>query len=83
MTAGPKPRGPLESGPMEIGDEVAAVVIFETPERVGDLGVGIAASVRSRYAMPPAMVSAALRQLADDIDRQYGAGGCVCGEHHG
>ena len=76
-------RGPLESGPMEIGDEVAAVVIFEKPEMVGDLGVGIVASVRSRYGLPPTVVMAALRQLADDIGRQYGAGGCVCGQHHG
>ncbi|WPM94378.1 hypothetical protein VG1_CDS0054 [Arthrobacter phage Cupello] len=77
-------RGPLESGPMEIGDEVAALVVFETPERIGDLGLGIAASIRSRYGLPPAMIVAALRQLAGDVERQYGtAGGCVCGENHG
>lgn len=68
---------------MEIEDDVAAVVVFEKPEMVGDLGVGIVASVRSRYGMPPSVITAALRQLADDIERQYGAGGCVCGQHHG
>lgn len=76
---------PLESGPLAIGDEVAGLVIFETPQMVGDLGLGIAASVRTRYSMPPAVVSAALRQLADTIDMQYGtAGACGgCGGHHG
>ena len=68
---------------MEIGDEVAAVVVFEKPEMVGDLGVGMVASVRSRYGMPPSVAIAALRQLADDIERRAGAGGCVCGQHHG
>ncbi|QGH74540.1 hypothetical protein HYQ03_gp53 [Arthrobacter phage Kuleana] len=83
MSAEEIKRGPLESGSMVIGDEVAAVVVFEVPEMVGNLGVGIAASVRSRYGMPPSVMVAALRQLAGDIEQKYETGGCVCGGDHG
>jgi hypothetical protein len=82
--SGEGPRGPLETGALEISEDVAAVIILEKPEMVGDLGVGLLASVRGRNGVPPWLVIKALEQLAGDLRRAYGDDArCACGEVHG
>ncbi|WPM94302.1 hypothetical protein VB1_CDS0053 [Arthrobacter phage Marchesin] len=77
-------RGPFQSGPFEITDDDVAVVVFDKPDTIGDLGISLGASVRAREGLPPVVLVAALRQLADDLERQFlTEGQCPCGLDHG
>lgn len=77
-------RDPFESGTVEVGPDVAVVVLFDKVQAIGDLGMTLGASVRGRDNIPPALIVAALRQLAGDLERKFvHDGDCVCGENHG
>ncbi|AYN58280.1 hypothetical protein PBI_KEPLER_53 [Arthrobacter phage Kepler] len=66
----------------EVPEDTTALVIFKKPEMVGDLGIGLEASVRAVTTVPPWLLVSALRQLADTLEMEYGDK-CGCGEIHG
>lgn len=77
-------RGPIESGTFEITDDDVAVVVFDKPDTIGDLGISLGASIRAREGLPPVVLVGALRQLADTLEQEFGTKGlCPCGGDHG
>lgn len=77
-------EGPLKSGPLEITDEDLVLISLGQPERIGDLGLGMVAQIKSREGVGPALVIRALKQLTMDLEQQFGPNGgkCGCGRNH-
>lgn len=72
----------LKDGPFQVGPDVVALVTFDKPDALGDLGVTLKAGIMTRD-VPPVLVVAALRQLADTIEMNWSTEGqCPCGESH-